>query len=866
MADRSRTARRATRTETGRLALVWGDPPTGQAQLRTVLIDEADPCRRVEVRLPTRRGGGTDLLALNCRRIVVRRGARPLRRTDATSIVDEAVRAASVVAAEPPAAALPAAAAAAPVTGRTPWLNVLCKFADIPDEPAPPSHVRDMFGTVYPGLAQYWAEVSYGQISIAGTRTLGWRRLPGSTAEYIDADGNPNLGLLFDHAVALIADVPVESYAGLNLFFNSGIGCCNWGTRWFATIGGVTRVWGVTWLPPSALRYIRVVAHEMGHGYGLPHSHEDIWDVMSIGTCELPSAVHHPRFGCVDVHPIGFHKDRLGWIPEDRKLRHTGGARTVVLERLAQPLTADLLLAEIPLPGSTSRFYTVESRRRAGYDRPIPGDGVVIHEVDLDRAEPARPVRNPARGDDLWLPLSGEDSFVDTEADVRITVHAASPNDTGFVVSIVAGPAIPTPPANLRLGAVTATSIEVIWDDTSDNESGFEVWWLPSGEMEWRVEGLPADVTSWAHTGLAPSDSVLYYVRACNDAGCSDWSSGVEATAATVPAPPANLHATAVRGDSITIAWEDRSDDEQLFQVWYTPAGLTEWTIIQVPSDTTTWTHAGLSTGESYSYWVQACNDAGCSDFSNGITATTAATAPAPPSDLRVLGLTSRSVELVWLDNATDETESQVWWRPITGEAWSIVSLGPDVTTWMHDTAAPDTEYVYFVRACNDAGCSDWSNAAVARTLRLQPPAAPSDLNIVAVTQDSIELSWQDNAVDETHVQVWHTPAGATAWTVERVDADAMRWTHAGLGPGMSFDYWVQACNETGCSDFSNGVRATTLAAARAIGGELLVPASPAGGAGRRPARPAGRVPPGGAPPGPRPAGMPPPADANTTA
>src|SRR3712207_8380413 len=54
-----------------------------------------------------------------------------------------------------------------------------------------------------------------------------------------------------------------DDYHGINLFFNGGVGCCNWGTRWLMTLGGVTREWGVTWLPPSALRNLHDVAHEM---------------------------------------------------------------------------------------------------------------------------------------------------------------------------------------------------------------------------------------------------------------------------------------------------------------------------------------------------------------------------------------------------------------------------------------------------------------------------------------------------------------------------------------------------------------------------------------------------------------------------
>ena len=42
--------------------------------------------------------------------------------------------------------------------------------------------------------------------------------------------------------------------------------------------------------------------------------------------------------------------------------------------------------------GVGRRYYTVEARRRIGYDTSLPGDAVIIHEVNLDGNPQVRPV------------------------------------------------------------------------------------------------------------------------------------------------------------------------------------------------------------------------------------------------------------------------------------------------------------------------------------------------------------------------------------------------------------------------------------------------------------------------------------------
>jgi hypothetical protein len=174
----------------------------------------------------------------------------------------------------------------------------------------------------------------------------------------------------------------------------------------------------------------------MGHAFGLPHStwpgdyegdvYDNYYDVMSKATSGLQN---HPIFLELAAHPNAYHKDLLGWIPAAQKYDLPAGrTRTLTLERSAVPVTDDYRMIKIPVTGG--RFYTVEARRKVGYDQK---DAVIIHEVDPQRAPPEEQPSwlmgtDPGYGAQ-WTP--GE--IFDTGL---VTVRVDSTTATGFVVTV----------------------------------------------------------------------------------------------------------------------------------------------------------------------------------------------------------------------------------------------------------------------------------------------------------------------------------------------------------------------------------------------------------------------------------------------
>jgi hypothetical protein len=89
------------------------------------------------------------------------------------------------------------------------------------------------------------------------------------------------------------------------------------------------------------------------------------------------------------------------------------------------------------------------------------------------------------------------------------------------------------------------------------------------------------------------------------------------------------------------------------------------------------------------------------------------------------------------------------------------------------------------------------------------PPAAPSNLSASAGMQDGFvvfNLSWTDNASDETGFEIQSSSDGGATWSdagsVEANSSAAVIYVF----PGAEFTYHVRAYNEHGNSDFSNQI------------------------------------------------------------
>ena len=423
----------------GVLTMRWGDPTdtTGKAhveQLQAEIVGKSGHVYPIDTAAAL--DAGQPLFAMNGKSVVASLGAR--QKSDGRFQL-------SAVAAK-------VAGEADPVNDSRPWINLLCKFADLADEPTTVARMDDVFAAGR-GLTGYWNQVSGGFVDLSKTRSIGWFVLPEPRSAYVDANNNPNLNkLLADCAsvagAALAERVQAEDHAGVNVLVNGSLGCCAWGGNAHTSIGGVTKTWRVTWVPPSAYLSIATFGHELGHAYGMTHSnnsdgdsntYDNPWDLLSDANGYAAQAT---GLGKIPKTPAAYHLDRAGWLGADEKQVVTGRqSATVQLQRidLATPGQVRMLRIEAP-EWTDGRYYTVETRMRRGVnDAALPDEGVVLYEVNPNRAQPAWLVdaSNPAANysNTRSVVFKPGDRYVAPDGSFELRVHAASTN--GFQVEVM---------------------------------------------------------------------------------------------------------------------------------------------------------------------------------------------------------------------------------------------------------------------------------------------------------------------------------------------------------------------------------------------------------------------------------------------
>ncbi|MDQ3021505.1 MAG: T9SS type A sorting domain-containing protein [Bacteroidota bacterium] len=130
------------------------------------------------------------------------------------------------------------------------------------------------------------------------------------------------------------------------------------------------------------------------------------------------------------------------------------------------------------------------------------------------------------------------DYWVSNQVTYYYRVYAFSGNERSAYSNIAYTTAqidtanIPRAPSNLRVINTTPVSITIMWNDNSDNESGFIIARRRQDELLFRyIDTVLFDVLTYQEVGLTPDNVYFYKVCAYNTFGLSDFTNTVSARA-----------------------------------------------------------------------------------------------------------------------------------------------------------------------------------------------------------------------------------------------------------------------------------------------------------------------------------------------
>ena len=195
-----------------------------------------------------------------------------------------------------------------------------------------------------------------------------------------------------------------------------------------------------------------------------------------------------------------------------------------------------------------------------------------------------------------------------------------------------------------------------------------------------------------------------------------------------IPAVPRDLSVARESSYSLRVSWR-RIDDATAGYDLQRATGAADFRfLVHRANPVHDYTNTGLASDTTYRYRVRACNDSGCSRYSNARSGTTAEfsllAVPNPPVITSVIAVFQLNIK--WT-NVPGATAGYVLARSTSaaGVYAAIARPGQNVTTYADNGLAGNTTYYYKVKACDKSGCSAYSAFQSASTPNTLNPSAP---------------------------------------------------------------------------------------------------------------------------------------------
>ena len=311
----------------------------------------------------------------------------------------------------------------------------------------------------------------------------------------------------------------------------------------------------------------------------------------------------------------------------------------------------------------------------------------------------------------------------------------------------------------------------------------------------------------------------------------------VEETKET-PAPPGSVSglSAAHGGSSVTASW-NASARATGYDVVYSTDGMYSWTRAATNRSGTSYTLTGADSSKDYVFAVRAVNAGGASGWTNSPTAEAPTPPPGGVSSVHVTH-NAGTVTASW-SSADGATGYDVVYSTDGRYTWTRASTNQSTTSYTLNGTDSSKNYVFSVRAVNEAGASGWTNSEAASY------AGPPQYQTQEVTAQSVQganaQSQSSSAppapvfVGAVHtgnsvVVTWVSSKGATSYNVNASTNNGATWTRVATGvttssytltnASQSSTYLiaVSAVNSVGSSDWTGSNPAPYTGTEKVVG------------------------------------------------
>jgi chitodextrinase len=321
----------------------------------------------------------------------------------------------------------------------------------------------------------------------------------------------------------------------------------------------------------------------------------------------------------------------------------------------------------------------------------------------------------------------------DSVPSVAVTARTSTTTDTTR----------PSPPNGFVSSDITSTSVVLSWNASIDNVG-------VAGYIVFKDGTSIGDTsaTTFTATSLNPSTSYGFVVKSVDTGGnISLGSAALYVTTTEIvdneaPSAPATITASNLTSTSVTLSWGAATDN----------IGVTNYYVyrnsvrIAILNNVLTYNATGLAASTSYNFDIRAVDGAGnLGAASPTRTVTTPANAdtqrPTTPQTLAATNISMTTLTLNW--SASTDNVGVTGYEVYRNNARVSTVTG---TTYNATNLQAGTAYSYYVIALDQAGNKSNGSAVLTVTtapdVSVQPPSAPSELQVIDSTLSSITIKW----------------------------------------------------------------------------------------------------------------------------